>query len=590
MPAELASPPVVFAVGIDTARYGHHVTILRSDRGHASQPFIVQEHAAGYELLRQHLERLAQRHPGAEFHVHVDAAGQYAVNLERFLRALPWPMLISVGEPKRNKNYREAIFPKGKSDCLESHAMSRFALAEGPRPAPELPPAFFPLREAASRLESQSRQTTRAVNGLHNLLSRVFPELAMLQQDLSAAWVLELLTKYPTARQIAAARLPSLKKIPYLQAEKAEALHAAAQTSIGALQDDLTGALVRHAAEQVLAGKQAEKRLKQLLQAAYDALPDGNHRQVGTIPGIGPLTTAALVAKIVDIDRFATPSQLANYFGVFPETHGSGVDRQGRPLPPASIRMSTKGNDLVRGCLWMAAQSAIQHNPAVTALYARHCARGKSGHKAFGACMRKLLDLTFAVWKSGKAFDPAHYPWERPAAKEPQATVEAPAAATTEVSAAPPASENEKAAAGRKRKLPQRTAVTAAEVTIDAPPSSVNAATPSRPASRSADFPWLRGQVTMEQVLRKLGVWEQLRGHDQRRGPCPIHDGDNPAGKTFSVNVSQGVFRCFHPACAAQGNVLDLWAAVHRLSPHEAALHLAETFHIPLKPTEKRNP
>jgi hypothetical protein len=31
-------------------------------------------------------------------------------------------------------------------------------------------------------------------------------------------------------------------------------------------------------------------------------------------------------------------------------------------------------------------------------------------------------------------------------------------------------------------------------------------------------------------------------------------------------------------ASAAHGNVLDLWAAVHRLPLYEAAMHLAETF------------
>jgi len=31
----------------------------------------------------------------------------------------------------------------------------------------------------------------------------------------------------------------------------------------------------------------------------------------------------------------------------------------------------------------------------------------------------------------------------------------------------------------------------------------------------------------------------------------------------------------------ARGNVLDLWAAVHRLPLYEAALHLTETFHLP---------
>src|SRR5438045_6434183 len=31
----------------------------------------------------------------------------------------------------------------------------------------------------------------------------------------------------------------------------------------------------------------------------------------------------------------------------------------------------------------------------------------------------------------------------------------------------------------------------------------------------------------------------------------------------------------------SKGNVLDLWAAIHRLPLYEAALHLAETFNLP---------
>jgi serine/threonine protein kinase len=55
-----------------------------------------------------------------------------------------------------------------------------------------------------------------------------------------------------------------------------------------------------------------------------------------TIPGIGTATAAALVAKAVDIDRFATPAQFVGYFGAFPEEDSSGVDKQGQPLPPGT--------------------------------------------------------------------------------------------------------------------------------------------------------------------------------------------------------------------------------------------------------------
>jgi hypothetical protein len=82
-------------------------------------------------------------------------------------------------------------------------------------------------------------------------------------------------------------------------------------------------------------------------------------------------------------------------------------------------------------------------------------------------------------------------------------------------------------------------------------------------------------------VLRHLGLFTQLRGHDQqRRGPCPVHS-PATAERTFSVHLGKNVFQCFQADCALKGDVLDLWAAIHRLPLYEAALHLAATFRVP---------
>jgi DNA primase len=86
----------------------------------------------------------------------------------------------------------------------------------------------------------------------------------------------------------------------------------------------------------------------------------------------------------------------------------------------------------------------------------------------------------------------------------------------------------------------------------------------------------------MEQVLRHLGWFAGLRGRgQQRRGPCPVHSQLTAPERTFSVHLGKNVFQCFHADCALKGDVLDLWAAIHRLPLYEAALHLAETFQLP---------
>src|SRR5947207_2674113 len=199
-------------VGIDTARYGHRVSFLRPDRQPAAKPMTVLESRAGYQALNERLEELHQQHPHAHFHIRIDAAGQYAANLEHFLRGLDLPVTLSIGEPKRNKDYQKAHFPKRTTDDTESQAMARFAVVELPKASPASPPQMVLLREVASRLQAQVKQTTQAINRLHNLMARVFPELATLANDFGARWLLNLLDKYPSAQRLGQARLTSVEK------------------------------------------------------------------------------------------------------------------------------------------------------------------------------------------------------------------------------------------------------------------------------------------------------------------------------------------------------------------------------------------
>jgi transposase len=94
------------AVGFDTARYGHHATFVRSDLQPAAKPLEFLESRQGYQQLEATLVRLAGQHGGVHFHFCVDAAGQYAANLLRYLHQLPYEKTISVGEPLRNKRTR----------------------------------------------------------------------------------------------------------------------------------------------------------------------------------------------------------------------------------------------------------------------------------------------------------------------------------------------------------------------------------------------------------------------------------------------------------------------------------------------------
>jgi transposase len=579
LPHQVAAPqlPRRVGVGIDTSRYGHYAVFLRDDLQPAAAELAFPESAAGYALLRQRLDHIGQRQGPTHFVVRLDAAGQYADNLLHFLHGLTTPttsttsgslpLTISCGDPQRNKNYRAALFGGQKSDPVEARAAARFALTERPLPTPVLTTPLRSLRQVAGRLQAVVR--TRLINQFHHLLALTFPELALLTKDLSAGWVLELVHRYPTAPLLARATATDLAAIAYLPDAHVAPLLDDARTSIASLTDAAAEELVRDQVRQLRDATARQKRLEKVLVAAYRALPVVNH--LDSIPGIGAVTAAVLSAFVLDINRFATPSQLVAYFGTLPIEASSGVERDGQARGPSRWVMSRRGNDLVRRYLWRAALSAIRCNPAVRALYARVVAKHPQQKAvAVGHAMRKLLHLAFAIWKSGRPFNPDHYPWQAPA----------------HVTAPEPVRCEADQAAGHKPDVkPAQPVVTAACADSVAEAAACG-------EGLFIDFAHLKWQLPLAQVLDHLGLLEKLRGQGpQRRGACPLHRGD-ARGRTFSVNLNDHVFHCFDRTCGRQGDVLDLWAAVHGLSLRAAALDLVHTFGLepaPRSGTEKRH-
>ena len=66
---------------------------------------------------------------------------------------------------------------------------------------------------------------------------------------------------------------------------------------------------------------------------------DPGYRAVQTIPGVGPVFAAVMVAEIGDATRFASPGQLCSWAGLAPRHHASDtkvhrgpITKQGSPL------------------------------------------------------------------------------------------------------------------------------------------------------------------------------------------------------------------------------------------------------------------
>ncbi|MCP5057554.1 MAG: hypothetical protein GY937_12635 [bacterium] len=92
--------------------------------------------------------------------------------------------------------------------------------------------------------------------------------------------------------------------------------------------------------------------------------------------------------------------------------------------------------------------------------------------------------------------------------------------------------------------------------------------------------------IDFQKVKKAVNIRDVLdaRGLPYRETPtglaakCPVHDGYNE--RQFRVAPSLQGFRCWSGSCSAQGNVLDLVAALDDVSVRDAAIGLARTFGV----------
>ena len=143
------------------------------------------------------------------------------------------------------------------------------------------------------------------------------------------------------------------------------------------------------------------------LEAALEALlaaPESEvHElasQLQSVPGIGPVTVFTLLAYLPELGQ-ASHKSIAKLVGVAPLCRDSGK-HVGR-------RFIKGGRSKVRNVLYMAACSAVIHNPAIRTYHQRLKATGKPGKVCLVACMRQLLTSLNAIARDGVVWEPTPF-------------------------------------------------------------------------------------------------------------------------------------------------------------------------------------
>jgi transposase len=143
--------------------------------------------------------------------------------------------------------------------------------------------------------------------------------------------------------------------------------------------------------------KEIEGELKDLI--ATDAEVQRTVLLVCSITGIGMLTAATVLGETNGFELVRNKRQLTSYAGLDVKEKQSGTSVKGKPC------ISKKGNKHLRKAMHLPALSAIRHDERFKAIFARLVGKHGIKMKAAVAVQRKLLEMTYTVYKTGVAYD-----------------------------------------------------------------------------------------------------------------------------------------------------------------------------------------
>ncbi len=257
------------------------------------------------------------------------------------------------------------------------------------------------LRELVLFHERLVQDLSDQLRQLHRLVDLGFPEFAGCIRTLDSRLATAILREYPTAASFADV---SLKGLACLRSDgrhrlgpiRARRILDAAGNSIGQHHGPAFQARVRYVCDGIDSLRTKITGLVVDIENAVSDLPLA--ALLTSVPGVGLLTAARIIATVENPTRFRNAAAFAAYVGVVPNIHISGLHR------PTHARISPIGNARLRKALWMPVLTAVKYNPWLRDYYQRLRARGKHPKVALTAAMRKLLTAIYSVAKHQRPF------------------------------------------------------------------------------------------------------------------------------------------------------------------------------------------
>ena len=334
----------------------------------------------------------------------MEATGHYWYPIYSFLKARGYT--IYVINPIQSDSLRKMYIRQTKNDSIDSFLIAeviRFGQFTTTSMADE---NILAMRQLCRYRDSVISSRTEIKLRISTIMEQIFPEY---EKQFSSLWLstsMGILEKYLTPENIENAPIDELFEIikdkshNKLTMKKAISIREAAADTFGIkiAQDAFSFQLKQLIDRMNFLDKQIEALDCQILEY-YEKFDCYLH----TIPGIGMIAAATILAEIGDISRFKNSSALVAFAGIDPTVRQSGE------FNSTHNHMSKRGSPYLRHAIFFAATTCSFHNNPLNAYYKKKRDQGKHHLTATGAVARKLTTVIYAVLRDSKPYEPKKF-------------------------------------------------------------------------------------------------------------------------------------------------------------------------------------
>lgn len=389
-------------LGIDVSKGYADFLLLDEHKKVLEESFQLEDNQRGRQRLKTLIVEWFSKGM-TELYCGVESTGGYENNWHSYLKSFSEQMSVHVARlnAKAVKAVSDATLKRTITDAVSAHNIASYLISFSEKVdygrGSQQEARFKEGRRHYSYIRMLQKQKVQLSNQLEKLLYQDYGEILVYCRHGIPAWLLRMLSLYPSAETVIKAGLKKLSAIKGISTDKARALLEKVSSSAQVISRE-SQHVIAATSKEILHKADLIEKEKGYLTKMYEQ--DEGVKLITSIPGIGIESAVALVLEIEDINRFALAKKITAYFGINPTFKQSGDGTWGS-------HMSKKGRSEIRAILYMASLSGIRCNSILKPLYARYRAKGMKHYQAMGVIMHKLLRIIYGVLKSKTLFDPA---------------------------------------------------------------------------------------------------------------------------------------------------------------------------------------